>query len=186
VATVALRCPAAVPWAAAVGVVGLFCSAMIYVDTRRVAWRFAQTAPRFFAGALALGGMVILVAGAAPVASGIAVGFALAVKLACDAQVMRCLDGVDSDARPTPAVQTARLLAGPLRPLFSLRIVTAVASLAALIAVAGAGALPKEGMWWLGASVVAGEFLERCLFFRSVDFPKMPGLPAGTEARGAA
>ena len=51
---------------ATLGTLGLFCSVMIYVDTRRVFWRFAHTAPRFFGTALILGLASSLVAPGAP------------------------------------------------------------------------------------------------------------------------
>ena len=46
------------PLAAAVGLLSVFCSVMVYVDTRRPLWRCAQTAPRFFGTAL-LGGAAL-------------------------------------------------------------------------------------------------------------------------------
>jgi DMSO reductase anchor subunit len=39
----------------AVGIVAIYCSAMIYVDTRRSWWRVARTVPQFFGTALVLG-----------------------------------------------------------------------------------------------------------------------------------
>src|SRR5262249_11653437 len=44
---------------ASLGILSVFCSGMIYVDTRRPFWRSAQTFPRFFGTALQ-GGAAIL------------------------------------------------------------------------------------------------------------------------------
>ncbi|HWA86395.1 MAG TPA: 4Fe-4S dicluster domain-containing protein, partial [Opitutus sp.] len=47
VASAALAEPRLAAAAAVLGSAGLFCSVMIYVDTRRVFWRWGRTAPRF-------------------------------------------------------------------------------------------------------------------------------------------
>jgi len=135
--------------AAALGTLGLFCSVMIYVDTRREFWRFAQTAPRFF-GTAAL----FALAPAAPRAAAIA----LALKLAWESRTF--FFGATS----------ARLQRGPLaravltRDLFGLAAVL-------LLAVAAP-------LWLALPLLLAGEIAERYLFFRAVDAPKMPGVPA--------
>ena len=128
---------------------GVFCSAMIYTDTRRHFWRLSQTLGR-------MGGTVLiatLVPFSAPLAS-----LALVAKLALELSTLR---GEST---------SARLQRGPLSPLVVARL-----------AVAG---LVFAGFFMLPSvfSVVLfgiGELLERTLFFRAVDSPKMPGVPTG-------
>ncbi|HTO02801.1 MAG TPA: hypothetical protein VL069_03825, partial [Opitutus sp.] len=163
--------------AAIVGVLGLVCSVMIYADTRRVFWRWTQTGPRFFGSALLLGAATAFALGLVPVASAVMMAFATMAKLACDARVMRAFDGVDEDDVPTPALITARLLTGPLRMLFGGRAVFALVAGLLLPAMALANGWGTVGVWLVFAAVLIADLLERHLFFRAVDAPKMPGLP---------
>jgi DMSO reductase anchor subunit len=133
---------------AAVGLLGLFCSAMIYIDTRRHFWRAAQTLPRFFGTAL-LVTLTLTLPHAAAVA--------LLVKLAWESRTR--YDGSVS----------ARLQRGPLAALGVARDSLALCAMVLLLAWPG---------WTALAFLVAGELLERTLFFRAVDAPKMPGMPA--------
>jgi formate dehydrogenase iron-sulfur subunit len=164
--------------AVAAGSAGLGCSVMVYADTRRRAWRWAQTAIRFFGGAAALGlvATVALDGATWPRVLGLA-GVTLA-KLACDALLVRPAGMADDDAMPTAELDTARLLSGPLRMMFGLRGVAAVVGGVGLPAMLAAGAARPGVAWGAFALVLAGELLDRHLFFRSVDAPKMPGLPA--------
>jgi len=137
------------PVAAALGSLGLFCSVMIYVDTRREFWRFAQTAPRFF-GTAALFAL-------APVAPR-AAAIVLAAKLAWESRTF--FFGATS----------ARLQRGPLARAVVTRDLLGLGALILLVI-----SVPP----WLALPVLlAGEITERSLFFRAVDAPKMPGQPA--------
>jgi DMSO reductase anchor subunit len=147
-ASAALVAPRIVPLAVLVGVVGLFCSVMIYVDTRRTFWRLAQTAPRFF-GTAAVVGFV-------PVAPGLAALLLLA-KLGWEARTLQ------GESMP------ARLQRGPLRTAAALR---------GALGLAACGLLATSPGWFAFVVLLAGELGERSLFFRAVDAPKMPGMPA--------
>ncbi len=133
---------------AAVGVLGLFCSAMIYIDTRRQLWRAGQTFPRFFGTAL-----LVTLAVTAPQAAALL----LLVKLAWETRTR--YDGSVS----------AKLQRGPLAALGVARDSLALSAMVLLLAWPG---------WTALALLVGGELLERTLFFRAVDAPKMPGMPA--------
>ncbi len=138
--------------AAATGSLGLFCSVMIYVDTRREFWRFAQTAPRFL-GTAALFAL-------APVAPR-AAAIALALKLAWESRTF--FFGATS----------ARLQRGPLARAVITRDLLGLAALILLVAT------PHLVTYWVTLPLLlAGEIVERYLFFRAVDAPKMPGVPA--------
>jgi len=160
------------------GVTGVFCSAMLYADTRRAFWRLRLSAPRFLGTAMVLGlASALICVSATP--SRRAAHFALALgatvvgKLLFESEALEPLKG-DRDI-PTPALQSARLLVGPLRYINEWRVGFAMVGgilLPVVIATAGSG----EWLAWLAFVLVAiGEFLERSLFFRAVDAPKMPG-----------
>ncbi|HZZ57637.1 MAG TPA: DmsC/YnfH family molybdoenzyme membrane anchor subunit [Opitutaceae bacterium] len=153
--------------AAAIGIAGLYSSAMIYIDTPRPAWAWRHTAPRFFGGAWVLAAAVV--AAAAPAAARTAAihcGAALAAKLAAELALLRPRAGVDN-----PWLRrSARLLLGPLRRLLAARIAGALAG-AVLLAAA------PQGLRIAGLALVAlGEGLERILFFRCAAAPRMPGV----------
>jgi Fe-S-cluster-containing dehydrogenase component/DMSO reductase anchor subunit len=141
------------PVAAAVtGLAGVFCSVMIYVDTRREFWRFAQTAPRFF-GTAALFALAALAPRAA--------ALALLLKLAWESRTF--FHGATS----------SRLQRGPLARAVLTRDLLALATIVLLVAA------PQFATYWVTLPLLlAGELAERYLFFRAVDSPKMPGLPA--------
>ncbi|MFT3867037.1 MAG: dimethyl sulfoxide reductase anchor subunit [Nibricoccus sp.] len=159
---------------AAVGLVGIFCSSMIYIDTRRELWRASQTLPRFFGTGLVLG-FATLVA-ASPTIPHIFVLLAtILLKLSVEARVLRPLD--EDDETPTAARKTAQMLAGPLRVVHGLRIVSALAAtpLALLVSY---GQLPAVFSWAILPLLIASELAERYLYFRAVVAPKMPGVIA--------
>ena len=178
-AMLALLVPVVLPVAAFVGVVGLVCSVMIYVDTRRRFWRATQTGPRFFGSAILLGAAAAFALGLAPgVTLGVMAGATLA-KLACDLHVLRPLDDCDEDDFLTSATATARLLTGPLRIEFKIRAAVALIAGVLLPGMLVAGILPAAAGWMILGMVLLADLTERHLFFRAVDAPKMPGLPGG-------
>ncbi len=133
--------------ATAVGLLGLFCSAMIYIDTRRRFWRASQTFPRFL-------GTAVLVA--ATLTAPILAAILLCAKIGLESRT--CFDRSVS----------ARLQRGPLKRIMGLRDLLGVVTIVLLVAAPGAHNL---------IPLLAGELIERLLFFRAVDAPKMPGIP---------
>ena len=124
---------------------GVVSSGMIYIDTRRHFWRPSNTFTR-------MGGTVIVAALAclAPFAAALALGF----KLTAEHFYLR--------ASPL----SARLHAGPLKNLAHGRIT--LGAIAILLLAVGQ-MLPGFLVFSLG------ELIERTLYFRAVDAPKMPG-----------
>ncbi|MDQ5979691.1 MAG: formate dehydrogenase iron-sulfur subunit [Verrucomicrobiota bacterium] len=165
---------------AALGVIALFCSAMIYADTQRVFWRLANTGPRFFGTAAILGLAVALTVPAAPAALGYALIAATLLKLAFEARALAPLQEED-DGFHSPARQTARLLTGPLQPANALRLTLALFGGIALPLALTLGVAPAAAAWAALGLCVVGELAERYLFFRAVDAPKMPGQPDPTK-----
>lgn len=127
---------------------GVFCSAMIYTDTRRQFWCLTQTLGRMF-GTVAIAALIPL---SAPLAAVL-----LVAKLALELNTLR---GTST---------SARLQRGPLSPLVVARLAVAGLVVAAVFVAPAFASVLLFGV---------GEFLERTLFFRAVDSPKMPGVPA--------
>jgi hypothetical protein len=127
---------------------GVFCSAMIYTDTRRQFWRLSQTLGRM-GGTVAIATLVPL---SAPLASLLFIG-----KLALELNTLR--------GNST----SARLQRGLLSPLVVARLAVAGLAFAGFFMLNPAAAVILFGV---------GELLERTLFFRAVDSPKMPGVPS--------
>ena len=133
---------------AAVAALGVACSAMIYIDTRRRFWRPSQSLGRM-AG-------TILITTLAFVSTPLTIA-ALSAKL-----VLELVTLIGSGA-------SARLQRGPLLPVLSARLLLGAGALA-LFAIDA----PLLAVAWF----VIGELAERTLFFQAVDAPKMPGMPS--------
>ena len=176
-ATGAVLWPELAGLAAAVGVIGLACSVMIYVDTHRVFWRLAQTGPRFLGSALVLGLAGAWAAGG-PTRLGFTLMLAVLLKLALEAQALAPLREPDEDNVPSAPRQTATMLTGPLlSPVNTFRVCTALTGGILVPLMIGVGNTVVPPAWLALALVLPGELAERYLFFRAVDAPKMPGLP---------
>jgi Fe-S-cluster-containing dehydrogenase component/DMSO reductase anchor subunit len=166
--------------AAAMGIAGVVCSAMIYVDTHREFWNGPRTFGKFLGTTALLGVAAILacVEMASPVSSRtVALSVLLVlislVKLSFEHRIMRHL--VDEETpRPTPLNKSARLFAGPLGLPARLRIA---------FGIAGGVVLPlifllqphSSGGWLVLSLCCVGEWIERYLFFVAVAPRKMPG-----------
>jgi hypothetical protein len=149
---------------------------MIYVDTRREFWRFASTAPRFFGSALVLALASALATPGAPHAVGFVLVAATLLKFAFELGALDPLNAANDHTPLTPALKTARLLAGPLRREFILRLVCGGLGGVLLPLVIATGAAPAAAAWPALGLVILGELAERYLFFRAVVAPKMPGV----------
>ncbi len=133
---------------ATLGILALVCSAMIYIDTRRQFWRAGQTFPRFFGTAL----LTILALTAPSIAAVL-----LWVKLAVETRTWFG-GGV-----------SAKLQRGPLARAVLIRDLCGFAAAVMLVV---------APLWLAALPLLVGELAERYLFFRAVDAPKMPGVPA--------
>ena len=165
---------------ASLGTLALLCSVMVYVDTRRMFWRFANTAPRFLGTAAMLGLAGALASPGSPRWLGFALTLATLAKLGFESRALSTLS--DSPDEITPQRQTALLLTGQLRGANELRLALGLVGGVLLPLTLALGAVPAWFAWPALAAVLAGEIVERSLFFRAVDAPKMPGMP-GVTAR---
>ncbi len=170
----------------------LHCSAMIYRDTPRAFWATRLTSAKFLLTAAAAGLAALLALGAATVlaAPGLSSGFAacahvlcialpaaVIAKLGCESRIHRHAD----DQEATPLRKAALLLRGDLRAAHAWRFNAGI--LGGLLlplfwlyrdrAAFGAGDLVLASAILL--LVLAGEWLERYLFFTACVPPRMPG-----------
>ncbi len=165
-------------WASAtLGLLGVFCSAMIYVDTRRPFWSARLTMPKFFGTTLLLGAT----AGGALLAclhSSLASSFAIVATAICT--VLFTWENVnffsalrdERAATHLSARATAQLLAWLLSTRAALFVISTVASVSAIF-----GALGLTPVWAILAlaSTLSSQLLERYNYFRAVVAPRMPG-----------
>ncbi len=161
--------------AATTGLLGVACSAMIYVDTQREFWRASQTFGKFFGTTLLLGVATVLAATnfvSWPLTAALVI--TAVAKLAFENRIFHQL--VDTDTFTLTSLnKTARLLTDELGLAARLRVACGIAGGVILpllftvnhsIAGLAFGAL---------ALAVIGELLERYLFFTAVAPAKMPG-----------
>jgi formate dehydrogenase iron-sulfur subunit len=151
----------------ATGLLGIFCSAMIYMDTPRVWWASRETMAKFLLTAARVGSAIVLASGAPPrvfVPLFLAV---VATKVWMESRILRVKDPA------SPLRKTARLLLGHFRPVVLMRLVAGLGG-ASLVVIAAMGGGLLVGMVGAALSLTA-DLIERHLFFRAVVPPKMPG-----------
>lgn len=161
-----------VSFVALVGLLTVFCSAMIYHDTQRPLWRWKRSLSLFFGTTAILGaaGTVTLQS-----SSTLLTTIVIAVVAKLGIEIFTLHHGTD---RPlTPLKKSALLVTGQFRNVALARI---------LCAVAGGIGMPVVLMTnvshsWPTAAVfmfvllLTAELIERFLFFATVTAPKMPG-----------
>jgi DMSO reductase anchor subunit len=187
--SVPARVPVAMPaivlsLAIAVGVIGLCCSAMIYVATQRQLWRSSRTFSRFF-GTAVVGGAAstACVLFAADAWAGWVTAMVLAAVGMLSAKLLwewrmqlapAQAEDTDEDRR------SRRLVSNELRSTRTLRLFAGAAAVALwLLAIAGmiagAGELTLAVLIAAWLCCLIGEFAERLLYFQSVVHDRMPG-----------
>ena len=158
--------------AAALGILSVFCSVMVYVDTKRDFWTMRRTAGRFF-GSTMLGGFSALLCAEALIdgvvspITGAAFLLVLLFKILVEASLL-------APARIQEwsfAKKSALIQLRSLRPVLTLRWASFAAAL-----VCGIISLYLPSLALIVLPIVlAGEWLERRIFFQAVVTLKMPG-----------
>ncbi len=136
------------------GFVGVFCSMMVYIFTKRPFWGAKHTGLRF--------GLTAVVAGAVFAAPGLALA-ALLIKLSYEA--------VLTVEKASPFKKSARILTGPLALAQYARFGFGLLGAALLVA---SGVHEFIALAALGC-LVLGDLVERIHYFQAVETPKMPG-----------
>lgn len=160
---------------AATGLLGVACSAMIYVDTHRKFWRASQTFGKFLGTTVMLGVVTLLAL------TGTATGLMLTVlllatvgKMGIEHQSFHSLVALDTPTL-TPLNRSARLLTDELGLAGRLRVVCGLLGGVALPLTAATQSAPSGLLFAALGLCVVGELLERYLFFTAVAPAKMPG-----------
>jgi Fe-S-cluster-containing dehydrogenase component/DMSO reductase anchor subunit len=153
------------PW---LGLIGVFTSAMIYVATRRAFWSASPTFARFLGTVLILGGASL----ASPGGALFLVILGLVAKL--PAELFPLFRRNANAASETE--RTRSLLLGVLRPVLAARLALAGLGVACFAVSLLATSITGAPLALLGAaSLLAGELIERHLFFVAVAPQRMPG-----------
>jgi formate dehydrogenase iron-sulfur subunit len=149
------------------GLLAVFTSVMIYVDTHRISWRFSLTSTRFFGTLATFAALGSSISDASPFSTGLLI-FTVLLKMIPEARILRKADRSDADW--SPDVHSAKIQRGPLAKILRARMILPFVALffAAL------------NPWATLMILLVSEISERQLFFQSVYSPKMPGNFGGT------
>ena len=169
---------------------GVFCSAMVYHDTRREYWTLAMTGPKFFGTTFLLGsaGSMLTWLGVVGAAPSFLILFLIALRIMASfskqAVVDRALDALPKDDF-SALHKTALLLTGRLGLHRRIGVACGIAGgvcFPALLAIhalpAGLGPDSSSRLGLVAAGILfsfMAELIERWLFFAAVQPTKMPG-----------
>jgi len=169
-----------------IGLAGVACSAMIYVDTHREFWKASQSFGKFFGTTALLGAATLLAVRsltasgyAVPVIAGLLVIAATVFKQAVELRIFRSLVS-ENKVVLDPLNKTARLLIDDLGKITRLREGCAIVGgficpfLSVMLLVSGSTAWQGFGAATLVIALI-GELLERYLYFTAVVTVRMPG-----------
>ncbi len=148
------------------GMLGVFCSAMLYHDTRRPFWHMSRTAFQFTTAAAVLAAAGGLLLSPSP-PTAIALIILTLIKLTVAADCIR-------HAKSSPIAASRNLLLGPLRHAFLSRLTLGfLGGILLPLIYLTAPSPPLAAAVFL--TTLAAETLERLLYFRAVVRLKMPG-----------
>ena len=164
--------PLALGVTTSLGLLSVFCSVMLYVDTRRRFWSLGRTAGKFFGSTSLLG----LAASAVLIpnqALWLAISVAFVAKLAVEFEILASLKLTNR----SELHRSARLITGHFRKLVIVRLAVGAAGGLLVPGLVLAGLLSMGPVAGLVAAslLMAGEVCERVLFFAAVAPDKMPG-----------
>jgi formate dehydrogenase iron-sulfur subunit len=161
--------PALIYVTAAVGLIAVASSMMIYHDTQRPFWNWKLTGLQFLATVAIFGATTFYFLDTR--SSGLFLITVSAIAAKIGLYVYLCVQDRSSILR-----KSGQMLTGKLKAYFLLRVIAAFAGLV-LMALPEFKGSPLEVLPWLAWLVIAaGEVFERNLFFSAVHAPKMPGI----------
>lgn len=165
--------PALTALATAIGLVAVACSGMLYVVTRRPWWQARLTGPRFAFTTVA-GGMSLVLALGGSHAIGWVLALATVLMAVTGAKAVMSWHRVDNLSHLR---RSAMLITGPLGKFTATRVVLGLlgGAIGPILVAAGIG--PAVALA-VGSCMlfVAGELLERLLFFTAAAWTAMPGV----------
>jgi formate dehydrogenase iron-sulfur subunit len=143
------------------GLVAVFCSIMVYVDTRRPFWSLPRTSLRFL-GTCAIIGSSVATFATGSLAFAIACALFTLLKTGTEAQFLYQNFSTDPQL---PDTKSARVTCTLLTPWLQFRMAASLLGALLLFFFPALGCL----------LLLSAEFAERVLFFRAVTAPRMPG-----------
>jgi formate dehydrogenase iron-sulfur subunit len=155
------------------GAAAVYCSIMVYVDTRRAFWRWWQTFPKFAGTALLLGLSSGFVFGNRSPLIAVALALVAAAKLAFEAGFLFSQAGGSGWG---PDKRSASVMIRSCRRTLSWRFVCGALGGVIIPLLALASPLPISLKVAGFALCFSGELLERSLFFSAVTPDRMPGI----------
>jgi DMSO reductase anchor subunit len=155
-----------------IGLLGVFCSVMIYHDTHRPLWRLRRSLPIFFGTVVALGAAGAAIFRPSPELLMIT-ALAATTKLVFEVLTLRHV----TDRALTPLKKTALLVTGKFQHAAFAHLFCLVLGGIGLPLLLATNTFSSTTLVAALAFAVLliGEFLERFLFFTTVVAPKMPG-----------
>ena len=148
-----------------VAILGIICSAMIYIDTPRPWWNHPRTMAKFFLTSICFGSIfthtALLIEGQLSNFWTLLSIVSCVVKLAIEASIF-------ADSQPD-CFRSAKLMKTALKPITTLRFVLGFLAILLLSSHYPILALGAPLLW------LAGDLAERYLFFTAVVAPRMPG-----------
>jgi len=147
------------------GMIGVFCSIMVYHDTRRKFWRWPATTEKFLGTTILLGAALFNLPALIAITAGLKFTFELSYSARFWSAAACRRFGLA--ARSPELARTAQLLAHNLRATYFLQLTTL--ALGAIIA--------QRSPFVAFAMLLLSELLERHLFFVAVSPDRMPGAP---------
>lgn len=166
----------AVTGAAVVGLLAVFTSVMIYVDTHRAFWSFSLTMTRFYGSALALGAAAVAIGAAVAGSSGgtqISAGAIVVLLLAMFAVEEGVLRNARLD-RDHPLHRPARTIQGLLPRISAASgLMVGIALVFLFLSILGLAPVVQSGLAF--AALLGFVVTQRYIFFTAVCGSKMPG-----------
>jgi formate dehydrogenase iron-sulfur subunit len=166
------------------GLLGVLCSVMVYVATRRAQWSGARTGIKFFGTTTLLGAAAVFAVSQVGTPSGLITGTSTLLWFVIGASLVKLSFEASGllaarHRQNTVFKRMARVTLGDLRHVTTLRFLFgALGGLALpwllLAAPANPAVLATLGLGILGC-VLMGEAAERYLFFRAAPASRMPG-----------
>jgi Fe-S-cluster-containing dehydrogenase component/DMSO reductase anchor subunit len=182
-ASVAFRSPSLTAATAVLGLLSVFCSAMIYIDTRRPSWVAPLTFPSFFGTTLLLGS-----AAAACVLNSLALNGIPEIRSAAHFAVwspmvvQTALFSWKTQNRLRPRNPTRPVddfnLFNSFNPFNLFNIFFTVSTLSGLLAIFTSGRIALCFVFLSFASTLTSQIIERYVFFTTSNAPRMPGTAA--------
>jgi Fe-S-cluster-containing dehydrogenase component/DMSO reductase anchor subunit len=155
----------------AVGALGVFCSAMIYHDTKRHLWRFSFSATEFYVTAALVGMALVGAVGEEALLLSTAL-LGVMIRMILDTLRIQLSDQASDRAERVRGA----LLKGALKSSARMQLFSQLAAGLCLTLALVAGGVPGIVVGVMGGLFIfAAEVLGRAHFFQTVDSPKMPG-----------